>query len=80
MFRFSLRKMFKNRWLTLSLLAGYIIAVAIVSSMPAYSHAILARMLRKDLEQSQLTSGIYPGQVLTEIKLNTMQNDPAAKI
>lgn len=80
MFRFALRKMLKNRWLTLSLLAGYLIAVAIVSSMPVYSHAILSRMLRKDLEQSQLSSGIYPGQVLTEIKLNTMQNDTSAKI
>ena len=51
MFRFSLRKMLKNRWLTISLLIGYLMAVAIVASMPVYSHAILDRMLQKDLEQ-----------------------------
>ena len=63
MFRFSLRKMRKNRWLTLSLFIGYLMAVAIVASMPIYSHAILNRMLQKDLAQVQIQSRVYPGRV-----------------
>ncbi len=71
MFRFSLRKMLKNRWLTLSLLVGYLmaVAIAIVASMPVYSHAILNRMLRKDLEQIQIRTGYYPGRVTAKASL-----------
>lgn len=70
MFRFSLRKMRKNRWLTLSLFIGYLMAVAIVASMPIYSHAILNRMLQKDLAQVQIQSRGYPGRVAAEASLS----------
>lgn len=70
MFRFSLRKMLKNRWLTISLLIGYLMAVAIVASMPIYSHAILDRMLQKDLEQVQTQRHVYPGRISAEASLN----------
>ena len=70
MFRFSLRKMRKNRWLTLSLFIGYLMAVAIVASMPIYSHAILNRMLKKDLAQVQIQSRVYPGRVAAEASLS----------
>ncbi len=56
-----LRKMIKNKWLELSLLLGLILSVALVSSMPIYSSAILQRMLVKDLENLQLDTGQYPG-------------------
>jgi putative ABC transport system permease protein len=55
------RKMVKNKWLEMSLLMGLILIVAMVSSMPIYTDAILHRMLIKDLEQQQTTSNIYPG-------------------
>ncbi|MGQ7889658.1 FtsX-like permease family protein [Paenibacillus sp. WC2504] len=58
-----LRKMVKNRWLELSLLVGLIISVALASSMPIYTHAILQRMLIKDLEVLQTDTTQYPGQV-----------------
>lgn len=58
-----LRKMAKNRWLELSLLLGLIISVALASSMPIYTHAILQRMLIKDLEVQQTNSQKYPGLV-----------------
>ncbi len=58
-----LRKMIKNRWLQLSLLAGITIAVALVGSMPVYTDAILQRMLLKDLERVQLETGQYPGML-----------------
>ncbi|NQX59552.1 ABC transporter permease [Paenibacillus qinlingensis] len=58
-----LRKMAKNRWLELSLLLGLIISVALASSMPIYTHAILQRMLIKDLEVQQTNTQKYPGLV-----------------
>lgn len=79
MFRFSLRKMFKNRWLTASLLIGYLMAVAIVASMPIYSHAILDRMLQKDLQSIQTVSNIYPGWVSSKAGLNTGGAKPTVR-
>ena len=70
MFNFAWRKMLKNRWLTFSLLIGYIMAVAIVSSMPLYSHAVLNRLLVKDLETVQTTYNTYPGRLSIEQSLN----------
>ena len=79
MFQFALRKMRQNRWLAASLLAGYLMAVAIVCSMPVYSHAILSRMLLKDLEQVQTEQNVYPGRILAETDLyrgdNRAQNE-----
>ncbi|TNJ68132.1 ABC transporter permease [Paenibacillus hemerocallicola] len=54
------RKMLKNKWLELSLLFGLVLSVALVSSMPIYTEAILQRMLVKELENYQVTSGSYP--------------------
>lgn len=54
------RKMLKNKWLELSLLFGLVLSVALVSSMPIYTEAILQRMLVKELEQYQLSSNEYP--------------------
>jgi len=55
------RKMAKNLWLELSLLFGLILSVGLVSSMPIYTEAVLQRMLIKDLENLQQSSGQYPG-------------------
>lgn len=79
MFRFSLRKMLKNRWLTISLLIGYLMAVAIVASMPVYSHAILDRMLQKDLGQIQTQSRTYPGKISAEASLTAGAAAQSAK-
>ncbi len=79
MFQFALRKMRQNRWLALSLLAGYLMAVAIVCSMPVYSHAILSRMLIKDLEQVQTSQNVYPGRLLADTDLYEGSNDPVVK-
>ncbi|QGQ95522.1 ABC transporter permease [Paenibacillus psychroresistens] len=56
-----LRKMIKNKWLELSLLFGLIFTVALVSSMPIYTQAILQRTLTKDLQNLQIDKGLYPG-------------------
>ena len=79
MFRFALHKMGRSRWLTLSLLAGYLMAVAIVCSMPIYSHAILGRMLTRDLEQLQIERSVYPGRVAVEAGLYNGKQEPSVK-
>lgn len=57
------RKMASNKWLELSLLFGLVVTVALVSSMPMYTDAILQRMLLKDLQKQQLNTHEYPGNV-----------------
>ncbi|MBW7458970.1 ABC transporter permease, partial [Paenibacillus sepulcri] len=57
------RKMAKNRWLQLNLWFGLTICVALFSSMPLYSHAILQRTLTKELQQLQKDQNIYPGYI-----------------
>ena len=59
--RVVIRKMLNNGWLTLCLLIGLVIAVALVSSIPIYSSGILQRMLTKEIEQLQLDSGRFAG-------------------
>lgn len=66
MLNFVWHKIMKNKGLTFSLLIGYIMAAAIVSSMPIYSHAILNRLLIKDLEKIQAENDVYPGQIYLE--------------
>lgn len=61
LFVMIIRKMVQNKWLLASLFMGILISVGLVSSMPIYSEAVLSRMLIKDLEQLQTTSGQYPG-------------------
>ncbi|MFK7695045.1 FtsX-like permease family protein [Paenibacillus sp. HJGM_3] len=61
LFVMVLRKMAKNGWLTVSLLGGLILSVALASSIPIYTEAILQRMLLQDLGQLQQSTGRYPG-------------------
>lgn len=61
LFIMIIRKMVQNKWLVGSLFIGLVMSVALVSSMPIYSEAILSRMLVKDLETMQSERGIYPG-------------------
>lgn len=56
-----LRKMVNNKWLELSLLFGLVISVALTSSMPIYTNAILQRLLIQELRQLQQNSNQYPG-------------------
>jgi len=56
------RKMVSNKWMVLCLLIGFILAVAMVSSIPMYTDGVLQRMLTKDLEKYQISTGYYPGR------------------
>lgn len=56
-----LRKMANNKWLQLNLWFGLTVCVALFSSMPLYSDAIMQRTLIKELQHVQTESVVYPG-------------------
>jgi len=62
-----LRKMIRNRWMVLCLLIGSILSVAMISSIPMYTDAVLQRMLVKDLESFQQRTGYYPGRYYAKL-------------
>ncbi|TVY09548.1 ABC transporter permease [Paenibacillus cremeus] len=62
MLRFLFRKMWNTRWLTLSTLAGLIMAVAFTTSIPMYSDGSLKRVVSKSLEEK--SEGLPAGSVL----------------
>lgn len=62
-----IRKMMNNKWLSASLLLGMTISVALVSTMPIYSEAILSRMLVKELQTIQQERGYYPGAYFARV-------------
>ncbi|MCL2197691.1 MAG: ABC transporter permease [Defluviitaleaceae bacterium] len=60
MINFLLRKMWKNKWLLLCLLAGNILLIGITSSTPMYSNATITRMAHQAMRLRQVNDGIYP--------------------
>lgn len=50
-----------TKWMVLCLLIGFIMASAMMSTIPIYMNASLQRMLVKDMEAFQLENEIYPG-------------------
>ncbi len=62
MFLLVLRKLTSNRWLALCLLLGAIIAVALAAGIPEYTQGILQRMLTRDLEIFQESTGYFTGR------------------
>ena len=64
-----LRKMLNNKWMVVCLLTGAVLAVAMISSIPIYTNGVLQRMLTKDLEQYQISSGVFPGQCLVQASI-----------
>lgn len=55
------RKMRNTKWMVLCLLIGFIMASAMMSTIPIYMNASLQRMLVKDMEEYQLENDVYPG-------------------
>ena len=68
-------KIKNNKWLVASLLVGNILLVAIISSIPTYSQAILQRIYIKTLENAQSDSGVYPGLVQMHLSRLGMRAD-----
>ncbi|GCL72693.1 ABC transporter permease [Paenibacillus naphthalenovorans] len=73
MLRFLFRKMWNTRWLTLSTLAGLIMAVAFTTSIPMYSDGSLKRVVAATLKEK--SQGMSAGSVL--IRYQASGNDRA---
>lgn len=79
MIEFLYQRIRNNLWLYLFLLFGAILSVAIFSSIPMYSNAMLQRMLIKDLEIQQQETDIHSGQFKVTkkyLKLSTQAQIP----
>lgn len=61
-----MRKMRNTKWMVLCLLVGFIMAAAMMSTIPIYMNASLQRMLVKDMETFQTENNVYPGAYSTE--------------
>lgn len=66
-----LRRLGSNRWLTICLLAGVVVAVSLVSSIPLYTQGVLQRVFVKAMEEFQRSSGEFPGRYLVQTSLAT---------
>ncbi|MFE5320575.1 FtsX-like permease family protein [Paenibacillus sp. NPDC056579] len=75
-----LRKMVNNKWLELSLLFGLVLSVALTSSMPIYTNAILQRLLLQELKQLQASSSQYPGIYWLSVNMTAQEKEKSAKI
>lgn len=75
MFLFVLRKIASNRWKVLCLLAGSILVVAMLSSIPIYTNGTLQRLLVKEMEQYQVDTGFYPGYYVVDAQLKFSGSD-----
>ena len=74
MFSFLIRKMLKNRWMTLSLLLGNILLIGIVSAIPVYSEATMQKMLFKQADTFTAEKGVYPGLLSFQNRQNVMRD------
>ncbi|MFC5530895.1 ABC transporter permease [Cohnella yongneupensis] len=80
LFVMIIRKMVQNKWLVSSMFFGILMTVALVSTMPIYSEAILSRMLVKDLETFQTDKNTYPGTHFSSIGFYNESPDKRTKI
>ncbi|WP_270172150.1 ABC transporter permease [Paenibacillus sp. SYP-B4298] len=62
LFRFLFRKMWNTRWLTISTLAGLILAVAFATSIPMYADGALKRVVATSLKEN--STGLPAGSLL----------------
>ena len=65
------RKMRNTKWMVLCLLIGFIMASAMMSTIPIYMNASLQRMLVKDMEDYQLENEEYPGAYNVKFTIRT---------
>ena len=61
--------------MTLALALGAICSVAVLSTIPLYTDAILQRLLIKELESFQIETGVYPGSCSLSYNLFAYQGE-----
>ena len=75
MIAFLFRKMWKNKFIMLSLLMGNILLIGIVSGTPIYIEGAMQRILIQEMEQVQLEENIHPAMVQLEFSLNSVPEE-----
>ncbi|WP_219836387.1 ABC transporter permease [Paenibacillus sp. R14(2021)] len=73
LFRFLFRKMWNTRWMTLSSLAGLIIAVAFATSIPMYADGALKRVVAQSLKDE--SGGLPAGSLLMRYQETSNKTD-----
>ena len=71
--------MASHRWLVLALLAGSVLSVGLLASIPIYTDGVLQRLLTRDLERYQERTGRYPGTTAASYNFYRLVEKPAAK-
>lgn len=74
--RFLFRKMWNTRWLTLSTLAGLLVAVAFTTSIPMYADGALKRVVANSLKEN--SQGLPAGSLLFRYQSSDGKTDPAS--
>jgi putative ABC transport system permease protein len=78
------RKIYKNKWLFLSMLIGVTLALAIICTVPIYSRGILQKVLMNDIEDFQksekMNIGIYYGSYIPRNMLTSELSKKYASI
>lgn len=78
MLNFVLKKLLKNKWMTLCMLTGSVLIIALLAGIPIYAQGVLQRVLIKDMEKIQAETQQYPGTI--SITTSFGSNKTAAKI
>lgn len=71
---FLFRKMWKNRWLMLSLLVGNILLIGIVAATPLYTQATMERILQQNFRRFQQEYNEHPA--IMGVRFNFSQSNP----
>jgi len=75
MISFLWRKMWKNKWMMLSLLIGNILLVGIVAGTPMYVNATLRRVLHQELRQHQMETNVHPTMLELRYTFNNIAEE-----
>ncbi|MBQ4624802.1 MAG: FtsX-like permease family protein [Clostridia bacterium] len=75
MFGIVLKKLIKNKWMTLCMLTGSVLIIALLSGIPIYAQGVLQRVLTKELESIQRDQGVYPGQIMVTTNYGTSKTE-----
>ncbi|CAM3725007.1 FtsX-like permease family protein [Cohnella lubricantis] len=73
--RFLFRKMWNTRWLTISTLAGLLVAVAFTTSIPMYADGALKRVVAQSLKEN--SEGLPAGSLLIRYQSTDGKTDRA---
>lgn len=78
MIHFMKEKLLQKKWMVLSLFAGCILFISIVTLSPVYMHGALQKMLTDRLLMQSQETDTYPLQAVVQKNIAYFQKDPAA--